>query len=140
MSIRAATAFVLVLLSAHANAQDRCTAQGQAEQERIQREFVSNRPAKDDKDAQVTWARNLNAALAAAARRAEDCARAARQAEAPAIAARERECAARAIAQADELDKRYRGRSLSPQEQAARRSEEDRLLQERMSCIRGQGR
>ena len=126
-------AFLAILMPLAAAAQDGCTAQGEAEQDRIIREFSGRPPAKGDKDAALTWSKNLNAALAAAAKRAEECTRANRPATA---AAKEQECAKQASRQADELEKKYRGRTLSSQEQAARRSDEDRLLESRMSCIR----
>lgn len=140
MKIRATILLVLTLLSPLLSAQDKCIAQGQAEQARIQREFASNRPAQGDRDAEVAWARNLHAALAIAARRAEDCARASRQTTAPAAAAREQECAAKANQQLAELQNKYRGKSMSTQEQIARRGEEERLLDDRMACIRGASR
>ena len=127
--------FLAVLLPLAATAQDTCTAQGQEDQDRILREFSSQRPARGDKDAELTWSKNLNAALAAAAKRAEDCARTNKPAVPAAAAAKEQECIAEVSRRTSELDKRYGGRTLSTQEQAARRSEESRLLEDRMSCM-----
>ncbi len=127
--------FLLVtLLPIAAKAQDKCTVQGEAEQNRIVREFSSQPPAKGDKDAELTWSKNLNAALAAAAKRAEDCARSSRSATPPAAAAKAQECLAANNRRADEFQKRYTGRTLTPQEQTTRRAEETHLMDERMSC------
>lgn len=128
---------LVALLPLVANAQDKCIATGKAEQDQIQREFMRKLPAKGDKDAEQAWAKNLNAALAAAAKRAADCARASKRAIAPAVAAREQACEAKANRQVGELEKKYHGRTMSKQEQADRRSEEDRLLEERNSCLSG---
>jgi hypothetical protein len=124
----------IAILPLAAKAQDNCTVQGEAEQNRIVREFLSRPPAKGEKDAEFTWSKNLNAALAAAAKRAEDCTRSNRSAIPPAAAAKEQECLAANNRQADEFQKRYGGRALTPQEQTTRRAEETRLMDERMSC------
>ena len=83
----------------------------------------------------MTWSKNLNAALAASAKRAEDCTRANRKPASPTSIAKEQECIAAANHRLAELDKRYGGRSMSTQEQIARRTEEDRLVDDRMQCI-----
>jgi hypothetical protein len=132
---RHVTLFLLIaLLPLAASAQDKCTVQGEAEQNRIVREFSGQPPAKGDKDAEITWSKNLHAALAAAAKRAEDCARSNKSAIPPATAAKAQECIAGNNRRADEFDKRYRGRTLTAPEQATRRAEEQRLIEERMSC------
>lgn len=125
---------LLFLLPLAAGAQDRCTAEGQVEQDRIVREFSGQPPARGDKDAEIAWSRRLHAALEANAKRAEDCVRANRAAIPPATAAKEAECIAGSIRRADEMVERYRGRTLTAQEQATRRAEEQRLHEERMSC------
>ena len=125
---------LVALLPLAANAQDKCTTQGEAEQNRIVREFSSQPPAKGDRDAELTWSKNLHAALAAAAKRAEDCVRSNRAAIPPATAAKEEACIAGNNRRTDEFDKRYRGRTLTAQEQAMRRIEEQRLIEERISC------
>ncbi len=125
---------LLFLLPLAAGAQDECTAQGEAEQDRIVREFSGQPPARGDKDAEIAWSRKLHAALEANAKRAEDCVRANRAAISPAAAAKEAECVAGSNRRADELADRYRGRTLTAQEQATRRAEEQRLHEERMSC------
>lgn len=129
-----ATVFLIAFLPLTAKAQDKCTAQGEAEQNQIMREFSGRLPAKGDRDAELTWSKNLNAALAAAAERAEDCSRSSRSAIAPTAAAKEQACLAANNRQADEIQKRYDGRSMTSQEQTTRRAEEARLVDERMSC------
>ncbi len=127
--------FLLVaLLPFAANAEDKCTTQGEAEQARIVREFSSRPPTRGNKDAELSWSRNLNAALEAAAKRAEDCTRSSRSTISPAAATKEQECLATNNRRADEFQKRYGARTLTPQEQATRRTEETRLIDERMSC------
>lgn len=105
MTHHIALPLLVVLLPLAANAQDKCTAQGEAEQNRIVREFSSRPPAKGDKNAELTWSKNLHAALAAAAKRAEDCARSNRAAIPPATAAKEGECIAGSNRRADEFEK-----------------------------------
>lgn len=140
MNGRVTLALLAALPPLCAAAQDGCTAQGVAEQDRITREFSSQRPARGDKDAELAWSRNLYAALAAAAKRAEDCTRASRVSTPPSAAAMRDECIAESNRRADELEHRYRGRTLTAQEQATRRAEEQRLLDERMDCGRRPGR
>ena len=125
---------VAALLPFAAIAQDKCRDQGEAEQNRIVREFSRQPPTKGDKDAELTWSKNLNAALAAAAKRAEDCTRSSRAAVPPAAATKEQECLAANNRRAEEFQKRYGGRNLTPQEQTTRLAEETRLMDERMSC------
>lgn len=129
-------ALVATLVPLAATAQDTCDARGLAEQDQIQREFSRNRPPSGDKDAELAWAKNLDSALAAAANRAEDCGRANKKAKGPMAARNEQRCAAKASQQAEELNKKYRGRTLSTDEQAAKRSEENRLLEERVACMK----
>lgn len=127
---------VALLLPLSSIAQDKCTTQGKAEQLRIEREFSAQRPARGDKDAELTWSKNLNAALAAAARRAEDCTRASRPAVQPAAAAKVEDCLAGVRRRGDELQQRYRGRTPTLQEQTTQRGEEQRLQDEYMACTR----
>lgn len=124
-----------VLLPPSANAQDRCQAQGKAEQDQILREYSGRPPPQGDKAAQLEWSKRMHAALAASAARAEECSRAARRAAVtPAIAAKEQDCIAASNRRADELQAKYRGKTMSREEQAARRAEEERLLDDRMAC------
>lgn len=118
-----------------ATAQDKCTTQYDAEQARIVREFAAKAPQKGDRDAEVAWARNLDAALAASAKRAEDCTRASKPAPSPAMVANEKACMEAVSRRADELQKRYGARTMTTQEQIARRGEEDRLVEDRMACM-----
>jgi hypothetical protein len=135
MSNRIMLSMLAALLPLMASAQDTCTAQYEAEQARIVREFSGKRPPKGDRDAEVTWSKNLNAALAASAKRAEDCTRANRMPASPTSIAKEQECIAAVNHRLAELDKRYSGHSLNTQEQIARRTEQDRLMDDRMQCI-----
>jgi len=126
-------AFLLPLVSA---AQDKCTAKGQAEQIRIEREFVAQRPAKGDTAAEQIWSKNLHAALAAAAKQVEDCTRANTPISSPAATAKVDECLAAVRRRGDELQQRYKGRTLTFQEQTVLRDEEQRLNDEYTSCTR----
>ena len=130
-------ATLLPLISA---AQDKCTAQGQAEQLRIEREFAAQRPARGDKAAEQIWSKNLHAALAAAAKQVEDCTRANTPKASPAATAKVDECLAGVRRRGDELQQRYKGRTLTFQEQTALRGEEQRLQDEYMSCTRTKSR
>ena len=130
--------FVLVplLFPLASTAQDKCTDMGRAEQVRIEKEFSAQRPARGDKDAEQAWSKHLHAALAAAAKRVEDCTRANKPAVPAAVAARIEECLAGVRRRGDELERRYRGRTLTLQEQTIRRGEEERLQDEYMSCTK----
>jgi hypothetical protein len=132
----AITFVVALLLSLTSTAQDKCTAQGQAEQFRIEREFSGKRPAKGDKAAELTWATNLQTALAAAAKRAEDCTRTGRPTVTPSATAKIDECLAGVRRRSDELNRRDQGRKLSLQEQTLRRSEDERLQDDYISCTK----
>lgn len=115
-------------------ADDACLAKGRAEQGRILRAFTRQRPAKGDRAAEIDWARRLEAALSAAAGRADECERMERRAKASTIGVREDTCLARAHREIEALDRRYGGRTLSRQEQAALRAEQERALQARVDC------
>lgn len=117
-------------------AQDKCAAQAQAEQLRIEREFTAQRPAKGDATAQQIWSKNLHAALSAAAKQAEDCTRANAPKPSSAATAKVDECLAAVRRRGDELQQRYKGRTLTVQEQAALRDEQQRLSDEYTSCTR----
>lgn len=122
------------LLPLAATAQDKCTVQGQVEQDRVVREYSGQRPAKGDREAELTWSRNMNSALAAAAKRAEECTRSSKPATPAAAAMKQEDCIAGAVRGVTDLEKRYQGRTLTSQEQATKRSEEQRLIEQRMSC------
>ena len=136
MKIRSVVVFLAVLLPLTANAKDKCDAQAEAEQNRITREFSSQAPSKNDQQAYIAWSKNLHAALATASQRHEDCLRSARAASRPANAAKLDECIAEANRHADELQAKYQGRSLTAEEQAALRAEQERVIEERMACTR----
>ena len=125
-----------ILLPLTANAKDKCDAQAEAEQHRITREFSSQAPSKNDQQAYLAWSKNLHAALATASQRHEDCVRSARAASRPANTAKLDECIAEANRHADELQAKYQGRTLTAEEQAALRAEEERVIEERMACTR----
>lgn len=127
---------LLVFFPIAALAQDKCTEQGQAEQIRIQKDFMARRPAKGDQEAELTWSKNLHSALAASAKRAEDCTRANKPPIAPAEAAKIDACLAGVRQKTDALHQRDRGRTLTMQEQTARRAEEQGLQDEYMACTR----
>lgn len=115
-----------------AQASDPCMRQFEAEQARIEREMARQLPAKGDREAEVRWAKKLHAALALAGRNAEQCRR--RSGPSPAAKAAEEDCAARARRQADELQHRYQGRTLTSSEQTARRAEEMQLNDAMQAC------
>jgi hypothetical protein len=132
-----ATLLVLALLLPLVSAsQDKCTAQADAVQRRIERDFSAQRPAKGDTAAEVKWSNDLHAALAATAKRFEDCTRASTPKPSPAATAKIDECLAGVRRRGDELQRRYSGRTLTFQEQTVRRGEEQRLQDEYMSCTR----
>lgn len=128
------------LLPMFSAAQDKCTVQGQAEQLRIEREFAAQLPAKGDKTAEQIWSKNLHAALAAAAKQVEDCTRANAAKPSSAATAKVDECIAGVRRRGDELQQRFKGRTLTFQEQTAVRGEEQRLQDEYMSCTRTKSR
>jgi len=125
-----------LLLPVVSVAQDKCTAQADAEQRRIERDFMAQRPAKGDTAAEVKWSNDLHAALAATAKRFEDCTRASTPKPSPAAGAKIDECVAGVRRRGDELQRRYSGRTLTFQEQTVRRGEEQRLQDEYMSCTK----
>lgn len=132
-----ATLLVLaLLLPMVSTAQDQCTAQADAEQRRIERDFRAQRPAKGDMAAEVKWSNDLHAALAATAKRFEDCTRLSTPKPSPAATAKIDECLAGVRRRGDDLQRRYGGRTLTFQEQTVRRGEEQRLQDEYMSCTR----
>ncbi len=125
-----------LLLPVTSAAQDKCTAQADAEQRRIERDFTIQRPAKGDTAAAVKWSNDLYAAMAAIAKRFEDCTRANTPKPSPAAIAKIDECLAGVRRRGDELQRRYSDRTLTFQEQTVRRGEEQRLQDEYMSCTR----
>lgn len=129
-----ATFLFVALLPLAASAAGNCDAQAEAEQDQILREFSRQPPSKYDQEAYMSWSKNMNAALAAAAQRHEDCTRANRAAISPAAAAKVDECIAGSNRHMDELNRKYHGRYLTMQEQTTRRAEEQSLIDERMSC------
>ncbi len=125
-----------LLLPVASAAQDKCTAQADAEQRRIERDFAAQRLAKGNTVAEVKWSNDLHAALAVTAKRFEDCTRANTPKPSPAAIAKVDECLAGVRRRGDELQRRDSGRTLTFQEQTVRRGEEQRLQEEYMSCTR----
>lgn len=134
MLIRAVLLVATVLPSAAVLAQDRCMAQYQAEQMRIEREAAQQRPTKGDRAAEEKWAKSMHAALALAAKNAEQCQRDSKPPVAAAVLAKEQACIAALHRRMAELDQKYKGKSLSASEQMARRAEDDKLVEDRMKC------
>lgn len=102
-----------------------------------ERDARANPPGRD-LEAQRRLMTPVHAALKAAADKAEQCEKASRSARAgPEADRRAKACTDRAQAQATELQQRYAARTdLSRAEQAARRDEENRMVEERMNCLR----
>jgi len=122
-----------------ASAADLCLETFKAEQARVEREFTA-RPPGPSREAQVQWSRELHAAMEAVAKRARQCEEASRPKPGSPEFQRDldvlRQCLAGIDQKLVDLDKRYQGRSLAKAEQAARREEESRLIDERMECQR----
>ena len=96
--------------------------------------MARQRPAPGDREAEVRWSKNLRAALALAARNAEQCRRQTSPKPTQAARAAEEDCFAQVRSAAEELQNRYKGRTLSASEQAARRTKEMRLNDEMNAC------
>lgn len=119
-------------------AADRCTDQAQAETDRVTRELSARRPAQGDPQAERAWSLELHTALAAISKRADACASAQRSNTPPEAAQKQQACIATVHNRVEALQKKYAGRAMSPQDQATRREEESRLMDERMACTRRQ--
>ncbi|MBA4343345.1 MAG: hypothetical protein C0423_14510 [Methylibium sp.] len=131
---------VLVLLAAgtaqgaETQAVQRCAAQLQSEQARIEQAFARERPPESDKVAFQRWARNLHAALNAAGRSAESCERQSQPAMATDRRSALEACISRVTAKSDEVNRRYAGRTLSREEQAQLRAAQLDLHEQRITC------
>jgi len=117
-------------------AQDKCAAQAQAEQQRIERELTAQRPARGDKAAEQAWASKLHSELAAVASRFEACTRANTPKHTAAATAKMDDCLAGVRRRGDELRRQSSGRTLSLQEQTLLRDQERRLHDDYMACSR----
>ena len=104
------------------------------------RDLSARPPSKHDKDAQIAWSTKAHTALAAIAQRHEECRRANRPVVTPEMAAKVDACLAENNRRSEESEKRYRGRNMSAEEQAASRAEGRRLMDERMACTRDASR
>jgi hypothetical protein len=122
----------------------RCIAEFKAEEARIVREAgqadAVNPPGRDP-EAQQQFMIPIHDALKAAAERAKKCQEDSRRAfyreNSAAIDLRIKQCADKADRQISELRQRSAGRAgLSFSEQTALRSEENRISEERMECMR----
>ena len=122
--------------SVEAFSQDRCMAQYQAEQLRIEREAAQQRPAKGDTAAEQKWAQNMHAAMAIAAKNAEQCVRDNKPPVSAAVLAKEQDCIASLHRRSTELAQKYKDKSLSTSEQIAYRAENNKLIEDRMKCSR----
>lgn len=119
---------------AETTAVQRCAAQLQAEQARIERDFVRERPPASDKLAYERWAKNLHAALNAAGRAAESCERQSLPALTPERPSALEACISRVASKSEEVDRRYGGRSLSREDQAKMRAVHQELHDQRIAC------
>jgi len=123
-----------VMHGAEPKAAQRCIAQLQAEQARIDRDFNRDRPPEADKVAFERWARNLQVALSAAGRAAESCERQSQ----PALTSERRSaleaCISQVSAKSEEVNRRYAGRTLSRDEQSKLRAEQLELHDQRIAC------
>lgn len=128
--------FLIALQPLGALAQHKCDSDAEAAQDRVVREFSVNPPSKHDQTAYLAWSQKLNAAMATVAKRHEECIRSSRPAMSPAEVSRIDDCLASVRRRGDEVATRYRGRTLTFQEQTTRRAEEQTLQDEYMACAR----
>jgi hypothetical protein len=142
VSRRALALFALATASGlpcHAATDDRCTAIAEAEQARAIREFGA-RPPGSDPTAQLQWSRELHAALAEVERRERQCQADARPKPGSAEFQRNLEHAQDCTAQANRrlaaADARFQAGSRDRAAQAAVRAEHDRIIEDRMQCVR----
>lgn len=119
---------------AEPTAVQRCAAQLQAEQARIERDFTRDRPPQSDKVAFERWSRNLHAALNAAGKAAESCERQSHPALTPERRTTLEACISRVSAKSEEVNRRFAGRTLSRDEQARLRAEQLELHDQRIAC------
>ena len=120
---------------AFAQADDRCAQQYRAEASRIEREHSQKRPTPGSKEAEVNWSKGLRAALALAAKNAEASTSAAGKAKASSNERAELDCAAQANSAFDGPLRRYGNRTLTSGEQASRKAEELKILDNRNACL-----
>lgn len=132
--------FALVLLAGSTAttvlAQSECDARANAEEEAITREFSARSPGKGTGEAQQAWAKDLHFALQAVQQRHEACRKAHMPGPNSPQVQRVMQCIDANNRRSDEVAKRYQGRTMSSQDQAQRRADEQKLLDERMACQR----
>lgn len=131
--------FVLLVMvgaahGAETAAVQRCAAQLQAEQTRIERDFSRDRPPASDKAAYDRWAQNFHAALNAAGRAAESCERQSQPVMTPDRRAALDACLSKAASQLAQVDRQYAGRTPSLEDQAKMRAEYQALHEQRIAC------
>lgn len=132
----AAVVVICCLLSpAHAQENDRCIRQFEAEAARIEREYMKSPPAAGAQEAAVAWSKGLHTALEQVARKAEECSAEAARAAAPQRRIAEQECSRQAHRGFEDLTRRYGSGHLSTAEQVARREEELRLNDALNACL-----
>lgn len=136
MKRRALPVLLGLLLPLAAAAQDRCASQLEAEQARIQNEYAQQRPTPGDKAAAGAALRKMREQMDAAAKKADDCRRADKPKSTPGLVAERDRCLAAIARRSEDIEKRYGGKIMTKADQAARRGEEDRLLQDRNACNR----
>lgn len=112
----------------------RCAAQLQSEQARIERDFARERPPESDRVAFERWSKNMHAALNAAGRSAEACERQSQPAMTPERRSTLETCISRVTTKSDEVNRRYSGRTLSREEQAQLRAAQLDLHEQRIAC------
>lgn len=117
-----------------------CLARLQAEQLRIEREMVAQRPDRSNQEALERWSRKLHAALTAAGKEAEACSLRNRVPLSADARGRLDNCVKRASERIAEVDLRYRGRNLTREEQGQLRTEQQSVLDERMACEQAEQR
>ena len=97
-------------------------------------ELARRRPPEADKTAMERWAKNLQAALNAAGRAAESCERQSQPVLPPERRSALETCIARVSAKSEEVSRRYSRRTLSREEQAKQRAEQQDLHDQRIAC------
>ena len=125
---------VALAQSSGAYANQRCAAQLQAEQLRIERDFARDRPPKSDKVAFDRWANNMHAALNAAGKQAEACERESTPSLTPDRRKTLENCLARNSAKTDEVLRKYSSPKPTREEQAKQRGELEELQRQRIAC------
>ena len=136
MTHRLPTILFVALLPFAASAQSKCDTIADAETERVSKELAKQAPSKDDQQAYMAWSRRMHDALAEVGRKHDECVRSSKPPLSAGDAAKIDACLAANNRRSDEVEKKYRGRNLTFQEQTAHRAEGQRLMDERMACTK----